>query len=42
MCRSATVRHWHASNLVFQVAPDGRLMAYSAEKGEKLLELPTG
>ena len=23
-----------ASNLVFQVAPDGRLMAYSAEKGE--------
>ena len=31
-----------ASNLVFQVAPDGRLMAYSAEKGEKLLELPTG
>jgi hypothetical protein len=31
-----------ASNLVFQVAPDGRLMAYSAEKGEQLLELPTG
>ena len=31
-----------ASNLVFQVAPDGRLMAYSAEKGEPLLELPTG
>jgi quinohemoprotein ethanol dehydrogenase len=31
-----------ASNLVFQVAPDGRLIAYSAEKGEVLLELPTG
>jgi PQQ-dependent dehydrogenase (methanol/ethanol family) len=31
-----------ASNLVFQVAPDGRLMAYSAEKGEVFLELPTG
>ncbi|MBV8907313.1 MAG: PQQ-dependent dehydrogenase, methanol/ethanol family, partial [Acidobacteriia bacterium] len=31
-----------ASNLVFQVAPNGRLIAYSAEKGEKLLELPTG
>jgi len=31
-----------ASNLVFQVAPDGRLIAYSAEKGEQLLELPTG
>ena len=31
-----------ASNLVFQVSPDGRLMAYSAEKGERLLELPTG
>ena len=31
-----------ASNLVFQVAPDGRLMAYSAEKGEQLLALPTG
>src|SRR6185295_2270220 len=31
-----------ASNLVFQVAPDGRLMVYSAEKGEQLLELPTG
>lgn len=31
-----------ASNLVFQVAPDGRLMAYSAEKGEQLLELQTG
>jgi quinohemoprotein ethanol dehydrogenase len=31
-----------ASNLVFQAAPDGRLIAYSAEKGEQLLELPTG
>ena len=31
-----------ASNLVFQVAPDGRLIAYSADKGDKLFELPTG
>jgi quinohemoprotein ethanol dehydrogenase len=31
-----------ASNLVFQVAPDGRLIAYSGEKGEQILELPTG
>lgn len=31
-----------ASNLVFQVLSDGRLMAYSADKGEKLLELQTG
>ena len=31
-----------ASNLVFQVAPDGRLIAYSADKGEKLAEVPTG
>jgi quinohemoprotein ethanol dehydrogenase len=31
-----------ASNLLFQVSPDGRLIAYSAEKGEKLLELATG
>jgi len=31
-----------ASNLLFQVVPDGRLIAYSAEKGERLLELPTG
>jgi quinohemoprotein ethanol dehydrogenase len=31
-----------ASNLVFQVSPDGRLMVYAAEKGEQLLELPTG
>jgi quinohemoprotein ethanol dehydrogenase len=27
---------------VFQVSPDGRLIAYSADKGEKLLEMPTG
>jgi quinohemoprotein ethanol dehydrogenase len=31
-----------ASNLVFQVVGDGRLLAYSADKGEKLLELRTG
>src|SRR5262245_23952129 len=31
-----------ASNLVFQVAPDGRMIAYSADKGEKLFEAPTG
>ena len=31
-----------AGNLVFQVINDGRLMAYSADKGEKLLELQTG
>ena len=31
-----------SSNLVFQVAPDGRLIAYSADKGEKLFETPTG
>lgn len=31
-----------ASNLLFQVAPDGRLIAYSADKGDVLLELPTG
>jgi PQQ-dependent dehydrogenase (methanol/ethanol family) len=31
-----------ASNLLFQVAPDGRLIVYSAEKGERILELPTG
>ena len=30
-----------AGNLVFQVVPDGRLMAYSADKGEKLLEIQT-
>jgi PQQ-dependent dehydrogenase (methanol/ethanol family) len=28
-----------ASNLVFQVVNDGRLLAYSADKGEKLLEI---
>jgi quinohemoprotein ethanol dehydrogenase len=31
-----------ASNLLFQVAPDGRLIVYSAEKGDRLLELQTG
>ena len=31
-----------ASNLVFQVAPDGRVIAYSADKGEKLFEASTG
>jgi glucose dehydrogenase len=31
-----------AGNLVFQVLGDGRLLAYSADKGEKLLELQTG
>jgi quinohemoprotein ethanol dehydrogenase len=31
-----------AGNLVFQVVPDGRLLAYSADKGEKLLEVQTG
>jgi glucose dehydrogenase len=31
-----------AGNLVFQVLADGRLMAYSADKGEKLLEVQTG
>src|SRR5580658_10019279 len=31
-----------AGNLVFQVSPDGRLLAYSADKGEKLLDLQTG
>jgi len=30
-----------AGNIVFQVLPDGRLMAYSADKGDKLLELQT-
>jgi quinohemoprotein ethanol dehydrogenase len=30
-----------AGNLVFQVTPDGRLIAYSADKGEKLLEIQT-
>jgi hypothetical protein len=27
---------------VFQTVNDGRLFAYSADKGEKLLEIPTG
>ena len=31
-----------AGNLVIQVIPDGHLVAYSADKGEKLLELDTG
>jgi quinohemoprotein ethanol dehydrogenase len=31
-----------AGNLVFQVINDGRLMAYTADKGEKLLEVQTG
>lgn len=31
-----------AGNLVFQAIPDGRLIAYSADKGEKLLEVQTG
>ncbi|HEY6343807.1 MAG TPA: PQQ-dependent dehydrogenase, methanol/ethanol family [Bryobacteraceae bacterium] len=31
-----------ASNLVFQVINDGRLVVYSADKGEKLLEVQTG
>ncbi len=30
-----------AGNLVFQVIPDGRLVAYSADKGEKLMEIQT-
>ena len=31
-----------AGNLVFQVTPQGRLMAYTADKGEKLLDIATG
>jgi len=31
-----------ASNLLFQVSPDGRLIVYSAEKGEKLFEATSG
>jgi quinohemoprotein ethanol dehydrogenase len=31
-----------ASNLVLQVVPDGRLIVYSADKGEKLHEISTG
>ena len=31
-----------AGNLVFQATNDGRLLAYSADKGEKLYEVPLG
>jgi quinohemoprotein ethanol dehydrogenase len=31
-----------AGSLVFQVTNDGRLLAYTADKGEKLLEIPFG
>jgi len=31
-----------AGNLVLQVTPEGRLIAYSADKGEKLLDVSTG
>ncbi len=31
-----------ASNLVFQVTPQGRLLAYTADKGEKLLDISSG
>ena len=31
-----------AGNLVLQVIPDGHLVAYSADKGEKLLDIQTG
>ena len=31
-----------AGNLVFQVVPDGHLMAYKADTGEKLLDIQTG
>jgi PQQ-dependent dehydrogenase (methanol/ethanol family) len=31
-----------AGNLVFQVLGDGRLLAYSADKGERLLDVQTG
>ena len=31
-----------ASNLVFQVTPQGRLIAYTADAGVKLLDIPTG
>jgi len=31
-----------AGNLVFQVIPDGHFAAYSADKGEKLLDVQTG
>jgi quinohemoprotein ethanol dehydrogenase len=31
-----------ASNLVFQVTPQGRLLVYTADKGEKLLDIASG
>ena len=31
-----------AGNIVFQVIPDGRFVAYTADKGEKLMEIQTG
>src|SRR5207247_9694784 len=31
-----------AGNLVFQVIPDGRLVASTADKGEKVLDVQTG
>jgi quinohemoprotein ethanol dehydrogenase len=31
-----------AGNLVIQITPQGRLMAYSADKGDKLLDVATG
>jgi len=31
-----------AGNLVFQTINDGRFVAYSADRGEKLLEIQTG
>ena len=31
-----------ASNLVFQVTPQGRLLVYTADKGEKLLDVESG
>ena len=29
-------------NLVFQVVPDGRLIAYTADKGDKVFEIQSG
>ena len=31
-----------AGNLVFQVIPDGRFAAYSADRGQRLLEIQSG
>jgi quinohemoprotein ethanol dehydrogenase len=31
-----------ASNLVFQVTPEGKLLVYTADKGQKLLEISSG